>query len=76
MQTVEHILLHCEKYMGERLRLRTKIGVIWLDSKRPGNLDFDLKLLLNPFSSKLSLVDAQVVAKEFENFLQDINVKF
>ena len=61
---------------GERLRLITKIGVIWLDSKRPGNLDFDLKVLLNPFSSKLSSIDAQKVVKEFEKFLQDINFKF
>ena len=75
-QTVEHILLHCEKYRCGRLRMRTKIGAIWMDSKRTGNLNFDLQLLLNPFSSKLSLVDAQKVAKEFETFLQDINFKF
>ena len=75
-QTVEHILLHCEKYRCGRLRMRTKIGAIWTDSKRTGNLNFDLQLLLNPFSSKLSLVDAQKVAKEFETFLQDINFKF
>ena len=75
-QTVEHILLHCEKFMSERLRLRTKIGAIWLDSKRPGNVNFDLQLLLNPYSSKLCLVDAQKVAEEFELFLQGINFTF
>ena len=75
-QTVEHILLHCEKYMVERLRLRTKIGDIWLDSNKSGNLNFDMKLLLNPFYSKLGLADSQKVAEDFENFMQDINFKF
>ena len=73
---LEHILLHCEKYMVERLRLRTKIGDIWLDSNKSGNLNFDMKLLLNPFYSKLGLADSQKVAEEFENFMQDINFKF
>ena len=67
-QTVEHILLHCEKHMCERLRMRTKIGAIWMDSKQTGNLNFDLKLLLNPFSSNLSLLDAQKVARNLNRF--------
>ena len=32
-QTVEHILLYCEKYICEGLHMRTKIRAIWIDSK-------------------------------------------
>ena len=75
-QTVEHLLLYCDKFIAERLRLKTKIGSIWFDSKRPGNLNFDLKLLLNPWSSKLKMTEAKEVAKEFEHFLQNIDFTF
>ena len=75
-QTVQHLILHCDKFIAERLRLKTKIGSIWFNSKRPGNLNFDLKLLLNPWSTKLNMADAKEVAGEFERFLQNIDFIF
>ena len=73
-QTVEHILLYCDKYVSERLLLKTKLYSIWQDSKASGNLQFDIQLLLNPFSTKLSLSDARKVAIEVENFLIQIDI--
>ena len=75
-QTVEHILLHCDKFISERLRLKTKIGAIWFNSKKAGNVNFDLKMLLNPWSTKLSSAEAREVAGEFEHFLQNIDFTF
>ena len=73
-QTVEHILLHCDNFISERLLLKNKVNSIWLNSKKSGNLQFDLKLLLNPFSSKLSNAEAREVAKEFEDYLNKIDI--
>ena len=73
-QTVEHILLHCENHVSERLLLKTKLNSIWQDTKKCGNLQFDLQLLLNPFSTKLNVPDAEKVAKEVEKFLDHIDI--
>ena len=37
------------------------------------NLQFDLNLLLNPFTSKLNNAEAREVAKEFEVYLNKID---
>ena len=74
LQTVEHILLHCENHVSERLLLKTKLNSIWQDTKKCGNLQFDLQLLLNPFSTKLNVPDAEKVAKEVEKFLDQIDI--
>ena len=71
-QTVEHILLHCDNFISERLLLKNNVNTIWQNSKKSGNLQFDLTLLLNP-SSKLSNAEAREVAKEFEVFLNKID---
>ena len=75
-QTVEHVILHCENFISERLLLKTRIGTIWLNSKKSGNIQFDLKLLFNPNSNKLNKKEASEVAKEFENFLRNIDFVF
>ena len=46
-QTVEHVILHCENFISEHLLLKTRIGAVWLNSKKSGNIQFDLKLLFN-----------------------------
>ena len=73
-QTVEHILLHCDNHVSERLLLKTRLNTIWNDSKKSGNLNFDLQLLLNPFSTKLNVSEAKKVAKEVETFLDQIDI--
>ena len=73
-QTVEHILLHCDNHVSERLLLKTKLHSIWQDSKKSGNLQFDLQLLLNPFLTKLNVPEAQKVANEVETFLNQIDI--
>ena len=73
-ETVEHILLHCENFVSERLLLKTKLHAIWQDSKKSGNLQFNIQLLLNPFSTKLNVIEAQKVAKEVEHFLDQIDI--
>ena len=62
------MLLYCEKFGSQRLLLKTKIHAIWQESKKFGNLPFDLRLLLNPFSSKLNLVEAGEVSKALDHF--------
>ena len=73
-ETVEHVILHCERYISQRLLLKTRVCSIWQESKKSGNLPFDLQLLLNPFSTKLNLSEARAVAKEFEQFLDKIEI--
>ena len=73
-ETVEHVLLYCEKFGSQRLLLKTKIYAIWQESKKFGNLPFDLRLLLNPSSIKLNLVEAGEVSKAFEDFLNKIEI--
>ena len=73
-ETVEHVLLYCEKIGSQRLLLKTKIYAIWQESKKFGNLPFDLRLLLNPSSIKLNLVEAGEVSKAFEDFLNKIEI--
>ena len=72
-QTVEHVLLHCDKFKSERLLLKTKVNSIWQNSKKSGNIQFDLNLLLNPYSSKLETSDACDVAKEVEKFIDQMD---
>ena len=72
-QTVEHILLHCDNFISERLLLKHNVNSIWQNSKKSGNLQFDLNLLLNPFTSKLNNAEAREVSKEFEVYLNKID---
>ena len=73
-ETVEHILLHCENLVSERLLLKTKVYLIWQGSRKSGNLQFNVQLLLNPFSTKLNVSEAQNVAKLVEHFLDQIDM--
>ena len=75
-QTVEHVILQCDIHKTERLHLKMKVSSIWESSRKSGNIDFDLNLLLNPYESKLNKKEAQLVAKEFEFFLSQINFSF
>ena len=48
--TVEHVLLSCPEFELDRLYMKSQICDMWFNSKLPGNLNIDVKLLLNPGS--------------------------
>ncbi len=75
-QTVEHVIMRCERFKTERLHMKLKLISIWECSRKSGDLKFDLNLLLNPFSSRLNAEEAQKVANEFRYFLSQIEYKF
>ena len=47
-ESVEHVLLKCEKFDFARRIWTLKMEQLWLASKKKGNLDVNLQLLLNP----------------------------
>ena len=76
-QTIEHVVLRCELFKTEHLHLKMKTLSIWESSRKYGNLNFDLKLLLNPFSNPLlNAEEAEKISKEFQYFLSQIDFKF
>ena len=49
--SVDHVLLECRNEEEERGKLMREFGRLWMDeSKHVGNLQFDLRLILAPFS--------------------------
>ena len=75
-QTIEHVIMRCEIFKTERLHLKMKLMSIWESSRKSGNINFDLKLLLNPYASRLNAEEAEKVVKEFQFFLSQIEFKF
>ena len=47
-ETVEHVFLNCKINQAARTRLMAEIGEIWCETRRSGNLNVCLKLLLAP----------------------------
>ena len=51
IQSVDHVLLECRNEEEERGKLMRELGRLWMEeSKQVGNLQFDLRLILAPFS--------------------------
>ena len=76
-QTVDHVILRCEHFKIERLCLKLEVLAIWENSKKSGNLQMDIRLLLNPRSnSNINLEEAKSISESFGKFLRSINFKF
>ena len=70
-ETVQHKILECNKFNLERKIMTFEIGSIWMDSKRIGNLNIDLQLLLNPSSVHvISANESEAISAAFFKFLQ------
>ena len=51
IQSVHRVLLECRNEQEQREKLKSELGKLWMDeSKKVGDLQFDLRLILAPFS--------------------------
>ena len=58
-ETVEHLLMECSLEAEARGKLLSEVGSIWMETKAPGGLQFDLHTILTPFCNpKLSILDS------------------
>ena len=70
-ETVQHKILECSQYDLDRMIMTFEIGSTWMDSKRIGNLNMDLQLLLNPSSVHvISAKESEAISASFFKFLR------
>ena len=75
-ETVSHVLLDCRLESVHREELKNNIQEIWMESRCIGNLNFELSLMLFPFSNSNVNEDCavKILEKSF-NFLKKLSKK-
>ena len=55
----------------------SSVGEMWMDCKKEGDLNFDVKLILAPFTvDKLSSEQAEFILRCAFDFIQNLSKKF
>ena len=74
-ETVEHVLLNCRISQPLRAKLVDQIGKIWCETRRSGNLNVCLKLLLAPNHHELlNSKEASDVEELVNTFIMDAKI--
>ena len=76
-ETVEHVLLSCSKYLVGRRKLFRKLEQIWNESRKSGNLNVTLGVILAPrHHHLLGSEEALAVEEAVWKFLSDSGISF
>ena len=72
---MNHVILECKRYETDRFVLKWEINEIWSKSKKSGNLNVHLNLLLNPSSSCMNESEAIEIDKFVWKFIKNSGIK-
>lgn len=76
-ETIEHVLVECVRLTSQRRKLWQELRACWNEWEVRGDINPDLKLLLNPEGcSKLNPAQTRHISEIFFKFLKSANIKF
>ena len=74
-ETVEHVFLSCRKNESQRSTLIEEVGKLWCETRRSGNLNICLQLLLAPnFHHLITMKEAVEVEELVTRFIESAEI--